>query len=226
VSDVTTLRGPVKKERPAPASRSVVKRSLTGAELGTVELEPTIFGIEPHVAVMHQVVTAQLAAKRAGTQSTKTRAEVSGGGRKPFRQKGTGNARQGTIRAPHYPGGGIALGPKPRKYTQRTPKKMVRLALRSALSDRASEGRVALIDSFAAWDEPRTKSAVAALGALGLEGKGLVVLGREDAVALRSFANLAYVTTVDAGELNTFDVLNADWVLFTDATLPRAKEID
>ncbi len=225
MSEVATLRGPVKKERPAPAQRSVTRRSLEGAELGQVDLEPTIFGIEPNVAVMHQVVTAQLAAKRAGTQSTKTRAEVRGGGKKPFRQKGTGNARQGTIRAPHYPGGGIALGPKPRGYAQRTPKKMVRLALHSALSDRASEGRVALVDSFGAWDAPKTKAAVAALGALGLDGKVLVVLGRGDAVALRSFNNLDNVTTVDAGELNTYDVLNNDWVLFTDETLPTVKEM-
>jgi large subunit ribosomal protein L4 len=226
MSDVFTLRGPVKKERPAPAQRSVARKSLEGAVLGTVPLEPTIFGIEPNVAVMHQVVKAQLAAKRAGTQSTKTRKEVRGGGRKPFRQKGTGGARQGTIRAPHYPGGGIALGPKPRKYDQKTPKKMVRLALYSALSDRASEERVALIDGFTSWGAPKTKVAIAALSTLGLEGKVLVVLSREDEVARRSFANLMNVKTIDAGEVNVYDVLDADWVLFTDATLPHAKEID
>jgi len=129
MSDVFTLRGPVKKERPAPAKRSVARKSVDGKEIGTVALEPTIFGLEPNMAVMHQVVKAQLAAKRSGTQSTKTRKEVRGGGKKPFNQKGTGGARQGTIRAPHYPGGGIALGPKPRKYDQKTPKKMIRLAL-------------------------------------------------------------------------------------------------
>ncbi|MDE3065677.1 MAG: 50S ribosomal protein L4 [Acidobacteriota bacterium] len=226
MSDVGYLRGPVKKDRPEPVARTVARRSLEGAELGTVTLEPTIFGIEPNVAVLHQVVTAQLAAKRSGTQSTKTRAEVRGGGKKPFRQKGTGGARQGTIRAPHYPGGGIALGPKPRSYEQRTPKKMIRLALRSALSDRASEDRVALVEGFAAWTTPKTKDALAALSALGLFGKVLVVLAREDVVAYRSFHNLDFVTTVDAGELNAYDVLNADWVLFTDATLPAAKEHD
>ncbi len=224
MSDVFTLRGPVKKDRPAPVSRSVERRSLDGATLGTVELEPTIFGIEPNVAVLHQVVTAQLAAKRAGTQSTKTRKEVSGGGKKPFRQKGTGGARQGTTRAPHYPGGGIALGPKPRKYDQKTPKKMIRLALYSALSDRAAESRVALVDSFDAWSEPKTKAALGALGALGLEGKILVVLNRGDAVAYYSFNNLDHVKTIDEGEINAYDVLEADWVLFTDATLPRVKE--
>ncbi len=224
MSEVYTLRGPVKKDRPAPATRTVERRSLDGTVLGEVALAPSIFGIEPHVAVMHQVVTAQLAARRAGTQSTKTRAEVRGGGKKPFRQKGTGGARQGTIRAPQYPGGGIALGPKPRHYDQRTPKKMIRLALRSALSDRAALGRVALVDSYAAWEAPRTKSALAALGSLGLEGKVLVVLSRDDQVAARSFANLVGVRTIDAGELNAYDVLDAEWVLFSDATLPVVKE--
>ena len=224
MSDVFTLRGPIKKDRPEPAKRSVVRKSVTGAELGTVELEPTIFGIEPNMAVLHQVVKAQLAAKRSGTQSTKTRKEVRGGGKKPFNQKGTGGARQGTIRAPHYPGGGIALGPKPRKYDQKTPKKMIRLALNSALSDRAALERVAVVDSYAAWDAPKTKDAIATLGALGLEGKILVVLGRDDAVAFRSFRNLGNVTTIDAGEINAYDVLDSDWVLFSDATLPTAKE--
>ncbi len=218
------LRGPISKARPALVERSVTKRSLAGADLGPVALEPSVFGREPHVAVMHQVIKAQLAARRAGTQSTKTRTEVSGGGRKPFRQKGTGGARQGSIRAPHYPGGGIALGPKPRGYAQRTPKKMIRLALHSALSDRAGEGRVALVDSFAAWETPRTKDALAALVALGLEGKVLVVLGRDDTVAAKAFANLAQAHTIDAGELNAYDVLNSDWVLFSEATLPTAKE--
>jgi large subunit ribosomal protein L4 len=178
------------------------------------------------MAVMHQVVKAQLAAKRSGTQSTKTRKEVRGGGKKPFNQKGTGGARQGTIRAPHYPGGGIALGPKPRKYDQKTPKKMIRLALHSALSDRASMERVALIDGFANWTEPKTKGALTALSALGLEGKILVVLSRDDAVAFQSFRNLGHIKTIDAGEINAYDVLDSDWVLFTDATLPVAKEIN
>ncbi len=226
MSDVFTLRGPIKKDRPEPAKRSATRHSIDGAALGTVELEPTIFGIEPNMAVLHQVIKAQLAAKRQGTQSTKTRKEVRGGGKKPFNQKGTGNARQGTIRAPHYPGGGIALGPKPRKYDQKTPKKMIRLALYSALSDRASLERVAVLDSFAAWDSPKTKEAIAALSALGLEGKVLVVLGNDDATALRAFRNLAHVKTIDAGEINAYDVLDCDWILFTDATLPSTKEAE
>ena len=226
MSDVFTLRGPIKKDRPEPAKRSATRKSLDGSVLGSVQLEPTIFGIEPNMAVLHQVIKAQLAAKRAGTQSTKTRKEVRGGGRKPFNQKGTGGARQGTIRAPHYPGGGIALGPKPRKYDQKTPKKMIRLALYSALSDRASEERVAIVDSFANWTLPKTKEAVGSLLAMGLEGKILVVLSRDDAVAFHSFRNLDNVKTIDVGEVNAYDVLDCDWLLFTDATLLNAKEND
>lgn len=224
MSDTFTLRGPIKKDRPALATRSITRHSLSGAELGSVDLEPTFFGIVPNMAVLHQVIKAQLAAKRSGTQSTKTRKEVRGGGKKPFNQKGTGGARQGTIRAPHYPGGGIALGPKPRSYEQKTPKKMIRLALYSALSDRAEMERVALIDSFDSWSEPKTKEAITALDVLGLEGKILVVLGRDDEVAFRSFRNLMNVKTIDTGELNAYDVLDCDWLLFTDATLPTAKE--
>jgi large subunit ribosomal protein L4 len=223
MSDVYTLRGPVKKERPEPVAHSVARKSLAGVELGTVTLEPSIFGIEPNVAVLHQVIKAQLAAKRAGTQSTKTRKEVRGGGKKPFNQKGTGNARQGTIRAPHYPGGGIALGPKPRKYDQKTPKKMIRLALHSALSDRASLERVAVVDGFASWETPKTKEALSALHALGLAGKILVVLSRDDVTARQAFRNLKNIKTIDAGEINAYDVLDCDWVLFTDATLPTTK---
>ena len=224
MSDVFTLRGPVKKERAPYAQHTAARKSVTGADLGTVNLEPSIFGLEPNVAVMHQVIKAQLAAKRAGTQSTKTRKQVSGGGKKPFAQKGTGGARQGTIRAPHYHGGGVALGPKPRKYDQKTPKKMIRLALYSALSDRAAESHVVLVDSFNAWTAPKTKDAISSLAALGLEGKVLVVITRDDLTARNSFANLQNVKTIDAGELNAYDVLNSDWVLFTDATLPVAKE--
>jgi large subunit ribosomal protein L4 len=216
------LRGPVKKDRPTPVERSVERRDATGAVLSTVALEPSIFGIEPNLDVLHQVVTAQLAAKRAGTQSTRTRAEVRGGGHKPYRQKGTGHARQGSTRAPHFVGGGVAFAPKPRSYAQRTPKKMVRLALRSALSDRASEQRVALLDRFG-WEAPKTRDAVALLDALGLDGRVLVVLSRTDGVAARAMRNLERASTVDAGELNAHDVLAHDWVLFTDETLPVAE---
>jgi large subunit ribosomal protein L4 len=223
MSETMTLRGPVKKDRPEPQARSVDRRDATGTVLGTVALEPTIFGIEPNGAVLHQVITAQLAAKRSGTQSTRTRAEVRGGGRKPYRQKGTGNARQGSTRAPHFVGGGVTHAPKPRSYAQRTPKKMVRLALCSALSDRASESRVAVLDRFT-WETPRTKDAVALLDALGLEGTVLVVVSPSDAIATRSMRNLERASTIVAGELNAYDVLANDWILFTDESLPTARE--
>src|SRR3954452_265345 len=158
---------------------SVTLKNVNGADAGNVELDAEMFGTQPNVPVMHQVVTAQLAHRRAGTQSTKTRAEVSGGGKKPFKQKGTGNARQGSTRAPHFSGGGVALGPKPRKYSQKTPKKMIKLALRSALSDRASEGRILVVDGWN-FDGPKTKDAVSALSALGITGKALLVIERGD----------------------------------------------
>jgi large subunit ribosomal protein L4 len=187
----------------------------------SASLDSTIFGIKPNVAVMHQVVTAQLAAARSGTQSTKTRAEVSGGGAKPWRQKGTGRARQGSSRAPHWTGGGVTHAPKPRSYRQKTPKKMVQLALRSALSDRAAESRVLVVD---AWDfaTPRTKDAKAVLEALEVSGRVLIVVGHDDVTAAISFRNLPEVHVLLAGELNAYDVLCSDWVVFSEATLPKA----
>ena len=218
----TVLRGPVRRERPEPEARSVARRDAAGKVLGRVDLEPTIFGITPNEAVLHQVVTAQLAAARRGTQSTKTRAEVRGGGAKPFRQKGTGRARQGSTRSPSWAGGGVALGPKPRSYRQRTPKKMIRLALCSALSDRAAGERVALVDTWG-WETPRTKDALGALSALGLDGRVLVVLGDDDVVAERSFGNLPLVQTTLVAELSAYDVLRNDWIVFTDETLPGPR---
>jgi len=196
-------------------------RTSSGQAKGSVDLDAAVFEVTPNMAVMHQVVVAQLAAARSGTQATQTRAEVSGGGRKPWRQKGSGRARQGSTRAPHWRGGGVALGPKPRSYRQRTPKKMVQLALRSALSDRASENRVMVVD---AWEftTPRTREAKAALGALGLTGKVLVVLGPDDEVAAKSFRNLPEVQLLKASELNAYDILCNDWVVFTRTTLPGA----
>jgi large subunit ribosomal protein L4 len=209
-----------KRERPEPTKREVERRTAGGAVLGTVELDGEWFGHVPNVALMHQVVVAQLAAARSGTQSTKTRAEVAGGGAKPFRQKGMGRSRQGSIRAPHWVGGGVAFGPKPRSYRQRTPKKMIRQALRSALSDRAALGRVALVNDWGIEEIPKTKMAVAALSALGLSGRVLVVLGQDDVVAERSFGNLQRIQTLQVGELNTYDVLRNDWIVFTDESLP------
>jgi len=215
------VRHTIQKDRPALATRSVTRRNAAGHDLGTVELEPTIFGLEPNRAVLHQVVTAQLAASRAGTQSTKTRAEVRGGGAKPFRQKGTGRARQGSSRSPSMSGGGVALGPKPRSYAQRTPKKMVRLALLSALSDRAEIGRIALIDDWK-MEAPKTKDAVTVLRKLKLDGTVLVVVAQDELDIERSFANLPEAQTTTFSELSAHDVLRADWLLFSDRTLPTA----
>jgi large subunit ribosomal protein L4 len=174
---------------------------------------------------MHQVVTAQLAAKRSGTHSTKTRAEVQGGGSKPWRQKGTGRARQGSIRSPQWRGGGIAHGPKPRDYSQRTPKKMVRLALRSALSDRAAGGKVLVVNDWGIT-EPKTKSANEVLAGLGLRTKGerdarlLIVLFRSEDAVWKSFRNLGdRVQIILPEELNAYDVLVNDWLVFSKATL-------
>jgi len=203
-------------------------KTQSGADSGSADLPDAVFGIEPNVAVMHQVVTAQLAAARAGTHSTKTRAEVAGGGAKPWRQKGTGRARQGSIRAPHWRGGGVAHGPKPRDYRQRTPKKMIRLALRSALSDRAAEGKVLVLDEWGIT-EPRTKDAIELLAALGLRNPGerdarvLLVLERDEDATWKSFRNLGErVQIVIPDELNTYDVLVNDWLVFSKATLASA----
>jgi len=196
-------------------------KSIAGTEAGSIELADAMFAAQPNVPLMHQVVTAQLAARRAGTQSTKTRAEVRGGGRKPFKQKGTGNARQGSIRSPHYSGGGVALGPKPRKYNQKTPKKMIKAALASALSDRAADNKVVVVDDWA-FDVPKTKDALAALTALGIEGKALIVVDIADTNTIKSFLNLGQVQLIERGELNAYDVLCNDYVVFTRSTLPGA----
>jgi len=197
-------------------------KTVSGAAAGTAELDDAIFGVQPNVPLMHQVVTAQLAGVRSGTQSTKTRAEVRGGGAKPWKQKGTGRARQGSTRAPHWVGGGVALGPKPRDYVQKTPKKMIQAALRSALSDRASSGDIAVIDQWS-LEAPSTRAAKAALAALGLTGKKvLVVCGPDDLNVALSFRNLPDCHPILATELNAYDVLVSDVVLFTKATLPNS----
>ena len=202
---------------------SVTKRNQKGEDLGPIDLDPEIFGHRPNIALLHQVVTAQLAAARAGTQSTKTRAEVSGGGAKPFRQKGTGRARQGSIRAPHFSGGGVALGPKPRKYNQRTPKRMIRLALLQALSDRAQSDAIVVVD---AWSFPniKTKDAVAVLKALDLTGRVLIVVDPYDYNTIKSFANIPEVQLLDVLELNAYDILKSDVVVFTENVLPGSGD--
>ena len=189
-----------------------------GAHRGDVALDPGLFGIEPNRDVMHQVVVAHLAARRAGTASTKTRAEVRGGGRKPWRQKGLGRARHGSIRSPIWVGGGVAHGPKPRSYEQRTPKKMRGLALRSALSARASEGAVKVIAEFD-WGAPKTKLARSLLEEIGADGKALIVLDGSEATAVRSFRNLPTVLLSRAGHLTTYDVLWSDTVVFSGRAL-------
>lgn len=203
----------------SPEAVVIERRSMSGEVLGEVSLDPTIFSLKVNVPLLHQVITAQLAARRAGTHSTKTRAEVAGGAAKPFRQKGTGNARQGTIRAPHYAGGGVAFGPKPRNYAQRTPKKMVQQALRCALSDRAQAGELRLVDALS-FSVPKTKDAIATLTALGCDGRILIVVPRDDNNTERSFRNLAHVVTLPPDQLTAYDVLGADVVVFTDETLP------
>lgn len=225
-------------------------KKADGGSGAKVELPDAIFGIEPNVGVMHQVVTAQLAAKRAGTHSTKTRSEVRGGGAKPWRQKGTGRARQGSIRAPQWRGGGVAHGPHPRDYSQRTPKKMIRLALRSALSDRAAEGKLIVVDDWGVT-EPKTKSGVKLLEGLGLRNvrkaepeptllsspatkkqpkrthgglernpRVLIVLFRTEQAVWKSLRNLGErVQILLPEELNTYDVLLNDWLVFSKASL-------
>jgi large subunit ribosomal protein L4 len=189
-----------------------------GSANGDIKLDAEVFGIEPNLDVLHQVVTAQLAASRAGTAKTKTRSEVRGGGRKPWRQKGLGRARHGSIRSPIWTGGGIAHGPQPRDYSQRTPKKMKRLALRSALSARASEAAIKVVDDFD-WTSPKTKQAVTLLSGMESPGKTLVVLNQLDGAAARSFRNLPEVRMVEPGHLTAYDVLWSDQVVFTSHTV-------
>jgi len=201
--------------------------STAGTSSGSAELPDELFGITPNTAVLHQVVNAQLAHRRAGSHSTKTRAEVAGGGAKPWRQKGTGRARHGSIRSPMWRGGGIAHGPKPRDYSERTPKKMVRLALKSALSDRASESKIKVVDDWGI-DEPKTKRGIEVLEGLGLRPNGeraprvLIVLDRAEHAVWKSFRNLGErVQIVLPDELNAYDVLVNDWLVFSKATLEQ-----
>jgi large subunit ribosomal protein L4 len=194
-------------------------KDLQGSTVGTVDLPAAWFEGEVKVHVMHQVVTAQLAAARQGTHKTKTRGEVAGGGAKPWRQKGTGRARQGSIRAPQWVGGGVAHGRTPSDWSMRVNKKLKRSALRSALTDRANNGLVSVVRELA-FDAPKTKDAVAALGALGLaEGKVLVVLASKHQPTLLSLRNLERVHTLTVDQLNTHDVINSDAVVFDEAAL-------
>ena len=186
-----------------------------GKKNGSVELPAELFDVEPNIALMHQVVNAQLASKRQGTHATKTRAMVSGGGRKPYRQKGTGRARQGSTRAPQFKGGGIVHGPQPRDYSQRTPKKMIAAALRGALSDRARNDRVHAVTELVSGQTPSTKGAKTFLGTLTERRRVLVVIGRADEVGAKSVRNLPGVHVISPDQLNTYDVLKADDVVFS-----------
>jgi large subunit ribosomal protein L4 len=202
---------------------SVVTPSGKGGK--NVELPDEIFGTKVNIPLIHQVVVAQEAAARQGTHATKTRGAVRGGGKKPYRQKGTGRARQGSLRAPQYTGGGVVHGPVPRSYVQRTPKKMKAAALRGALSDRASHGRLAVVSSFLDGEEPSTKDALAVLrAAVGetasrLSRAVLVIVTADDELTRKSLRNATGVRVLDAGQLNTYDVLVSDHVVFTQAAL-------
>jgi large subunit ribosomal protein L4 len=189
-----------------------------GTRTGDINLDAQIFGIEPNLDVLHQVITAQLAAARAGTASTKTRGQVRGGGRKPWRQKGLGRARHGSTRSPQWTGGGVAHGPQPRDYSQRTPKKMKRLALNSALSARASEEAIKVVEEID-WSAPKTSQAAGLLTAMEVSGKTVLVVGKLDTVAGKSFRNLSDVRVVEPGQLTPYDVLWSDNLVFTSHTV-------
>ena len=199
--------------------RNVDVIDLKGKKAGSVVLPGSIFDVPTNIPLMHQVVVAQLAAARQGTHATKTRGEVAGGGKKPFRQKGTGNARQGSIRAPHFTGGGIVHGPQPRDYDQRTPKKMKQGALRSALSDRARADRIHVVTALFEGDKPSTKAALAALRAIVEDRQAVVVLERGNELTALSLRNVPEVHVLWADQLNTYDVLDADDIVFTQAAL-------
>ena len=190
-----------------------------GNKAGSVELPDAIFDVQANIPLMHQVVVAQLAAARQGTHKAKSRGEVAGGGKKPYKQKGTGRARQGSIRAPQFTGGGVVHGPVPRDYSQRTPKKMKAAALRGALSDRARDGRVHVIEAFVSGDKPSTKAAIATLRKATRTAKVLVVLSSTDELNWLSLRNEPTVHLIEAGQLNTYDVLVADEVVFTKDAL-------
>ncbi|MDP9799135.1 large subunit ribosomal protein L4 [Catenuloplanes nepalensis] len=194
---------------------SVDVLNTEGAKAGSVELPAAIFDVQANIPLMHQVVVAQLAAARQGTHKVKTRGEVSGGGRKPYKQKGTGRARQGSTRAPQFAGGGVVHGPVPRDYSQRTPKKMKAAALRGALSDRARDNAVFVVEAFVAGEVPSTKAALATLRKVTEETKVLVVLTGVDELNWLSLRNEPTVHLLEVGQLNTYDVLNSSAVIFT-----------
>jgi len=203
------------KTEKAEKALKIDVRTPAGKKDGSVELPAALFDAEANIALMHQVVEAQLAAKRQGTHSTKTRGEVRGGGKKPYRQKGTGRARQGSTRAPQFTGGGVVHGPQPRDYSQRTPKKMIAAALRGALSDRARNGRIHAVTELVEGQAPSTKNAKTFLATLTENRHVLIVIGRTDETGAKSVRNLPGVHVLSADQLNTYDVLKADDVVFS-----------
>jgi large subunit ribosomal protein L4 len=201
-------------------SLEVKVKDASGKETGkTIELPASIFDVEPNIPLMHQVVTAQLAAARSGSANTKTRGEVRGGGKKPYRQKGTGRARQGSVRAPQFAGGGVVHGPKPRSFAERTPRKMKAAALAGALTDRVRNAQLHVVSSFVEGEKPKTKDAKAAIGNITESTKVLVVLARDEELQQLSLRNLPEVHILDWGQVNTYDVLNNEDIVFSEAAI-------
>ena len=204
---------------------SIEIKDVKGEGVGTAELAPSVFGIEPNIHVMHLVVKAQRASWRQGTHDTRTRGEVRGGGKKPWRQKGTGRARQGTIRAPHWVGGGTVFGPHPRSYDQKVNKKEVKLAMRSALSAKLADGELVIVKEFP-FEQPRTKDAVAFLKAFGLEDKRItLVIGNEDVETFLSFRNLQKVNIVPVSDINTYELIDNKALVITEQALKQIEEV-
>jgi large subunit ribosomal protein L4 len=203
---------------------SIDIKDASGKTVDTAELAASVFGIEPNVGVMHQVVRAQRAAWRSGTSNTLTRGKVSGGGRKPWRQKGTGRARQGSIRAPQWAGGGVVFGPHPRSYAFKVNKKEIKLAMRSALSAKLADGELIIVDKFD-FEEPSTKAAVAALKALGVEGRCTLIVGNDDVNTYLSFRNIPTVNIIPVNVMNTYEFLDNKKLILTTEALKRIEEV-
>ena len=198
-------------------------KTAEGKTASTAELADSVFGIEPNIPVMHQVVRMQRASWRAGTHNTRTRGQVSGGGRKPWRQKGTGRARQGTIRAPHWRGGGVVFGPHPRSYAFKVNKKEIKLAIRSALSAKLADGQLIVVDKFD-FEKPCTKDAIAVLAALGVEGRCTIVVNDENVNAFLSFRNIPTVDIVPSGSENVYELLDNKFLIFEEEALRKLEE--
>lgn len=203
---------------------SIEVKNTSGKKVSDTELSASVFGIEPNMHAMHEVVRAQRAARRAGTHSTLTRGQVRGGGKKPWRQKGTGRARQGTIRAPQWAGGGIVFGPHPRSYAFKVPSKVVKLAMRSALSAKAADGELVVVDAFS-FEKPCTKEAAAILKSLDLNGRITLVIADDDINTYLSFRNIPAVRVLAASEANTYDFIDNKALVFTSAALSRIEEV-